>query len=99
MNTIPKLAAVLICTFPIFAHASDGAEALERFHERTRAMFARQLEDTQQQPAQQQDVSKQEVSKQEVSKQEVSKQEVSKQETEKKQAPGINPFNDRLPSH
>ena len=37
-----KLVALLICTLPLFAHASDGAEALQRFNERNRAMFAQQ---------------------------------------------------------
>lgn len=42
MKTSFKLVALLMFTLPLFAHASDGAEALQRFNERNRAMFAQQ---------------------------------------------------------
>ncbi|AMB88066.1 hypothetical protein AWM79_23425 [Pseudomonas agarici] len=42
-NTI-KFFAILISILPIFAHASDGADALQRFHEKNTATFAQQTE-------------------------------------------------------
>lgn len=45
MKTSFKLMALFILTLPVFAHASDGAEALQRFNERNKAMFEQQAKD------------------------------------------------------
>ncbi|WP_395608339.1 hypothetical protein [Pseudomonas sp. B22129] len=42
MKYFLKIVAMLILTLPFFAYASDGAEALQIFHERTRAFFVQQ---------------------------------------------------------
>lgn len=40
-----KVVVLLASALPFFAQASDGGEALERFHERLRATFAEQAKD------------------------------------------------------
>ncbi len=42
-NTI-GLFAMFISILPVFAYASDGADALQRFHEKNTATFAQQAE-------------------------------------------------------
>ncbi|KGE65076.1 hypothetical protein K814_0125890 [Pseudomonas fluorescens LMG 5329] len=39
MKNFAKIISMLILTLPFFAHASDGAEALQMSHERTRAFL------------------------------------------------------------
>ncbi|HGM5581505.1 TPA: hypothetical protein ACKP22_005425 [Pseudomonas putida] len=45
MKNSLKVLVLLASALPFFAHASDGGEALERFHERLRASFAEQAKD------------------------------------------------------
>ncbi|ARB26674.1 hypothetical protein HX787_21560 [Pseudomonas tolaasii] len=40
MQIIAKTFAVIVLALPVFAHASDGAEAAERFKEQKKATFA-----------------------------------------------------------
>lgn len=44
MKTTIKLLALVVAILPVFAHASDGSEALQRFQEKIKASFAQQAE-------------------------------------------------------
>ena len=42
MKNIINTCAALMIVLPFFAHAADGADAVKRFQERNKAMFAQQ---------------------------------------------------------
>ncbi|OIN47030.1 hypothetical protein BLL37_08685 [Pseudomonas azotoformans] len=45
MKLASNLMIAFVLTLPVLAQASDGAEALQRFHERTKALFDKHAAD------------------------------------------------------